>query len=107
MNKKNIIRFLFLTIVLFFLCIYIYQASGYYEYLNYKRTKINYEKIEEFEKDLKNGKNVSKKDYLEKEKTYSNTFYKLGIGTSNLIEKSFDKVMKYLFSEASDVVNKK
>lgn len=107
MNKKNIIRFSFLSIFFFFLCLYFYQASNYYEYINYKRTKINYEKIEEFEKDLKDGKNVSKKDYLVKEKSYSNKIYELGIETSNLIEKSFNKVMRYLFSEASEVVNKK
>lgn len=107
MNKKNIIRFSFLSIFFFFLCIYIYQASSYYEYLNYKRTKINYEKIKEFEEDLKKGKNVNKKDYIDEEKTYSNTIYKLGITTSNLIEKSFNKMMRYLFSEASDAVNGK
>ncbi len=107
MNKKNIIRFSFLAIFFFFLCLYLYQASNYYEYLNYKRTKINYEKINEFEKDIKEGKNIKEKDYIDEEKTYSNTIYKLGISTSNLIEKSFNKVMRYLFSEASDAVNGK
>ena len=107
MNKKNIIRFSFLAIFFFFLCLYLYQASNYYEYLNYKRTKINYEKINELEKDIKEGKNIKEKDYIDEEKTYSNTIYKLGISTSNLIEKSFNKVMRYLFSEASDAVNGK
>lgn len=107
MNKKNIIRFLFLTIFLFFLGLYIYQASNYYEYEIYKRTKINNTKIKEFEEDLKNGDDVRKNNYLEKDKTYSNAIYKIGMGTSNIIEKSFNKIMKYLFSEASDVVNDK
>ena len=56
---------------------------------------------------MKKGKNVNKKDYIDEEKTYSNTIYKLGITTSNLIEKSFNKMMRYLFSEASDAVNGK
>ena len=56
---------------------------------------------------MKNGRNVEEKDYIDEEKTYSNTIYKLGITTSNLIEKSFNKLMKYLFSEASDAVNGK
>ncbi len=107
MNKKNIVRFSFLSIFFFFLCLYLYQASNYYEYVNYKRTKINYTKIKEFEEDLNNGKNVSKKDYVDEEKTYSNTIYKVGMTTSNLIEKSFNKIMRYLFSEASDAVNGK
>ena len=107
MNKKNIIRFLFLSIFLFFLGLYFYQASNYYEYLNYKKTKINYEKINEFEKDLESGKDVTKTDYIDKDKTYSNTIYKIGLGTSNIIEKSFNKIMRYLFSEASNVVNEK
>lgn len=107
MNKKNIIRFSFLAIFFFFLCLYLYQASNYYEYLNYKRTRINYTKMKEFEEDLKNGKDVTEKDYIDKDKTYSNTIYKIGMGTSNIIEKSFNRIMKYLFSEASDVVNGK
>ena len=107
MNKKNIIRFSFLAIFFFFLCLYLYQASNYYEYVNYKRTKINYEKIKEFEEDLKKGKNIIKKDYIDEEKTYSNTIYKIGMTTSNIIEKSFNKIMRYLFSEASDAVNSK
>lgn len=107
MKKDNIIRFVFLSLFFFFLCIYLYQASGYYEYLNYKRTKINYTKIKEFEEDLKEGKNVSKKNYLVKTKGYSNKIYEIGMGTSNIIEKSFNKIMKYLFSEASDMVNSK
>lgn len=107
MNKKNIIRFSFLTVFLFFLGLYIYQSSNYYEYEIYKRTKINNTKIKEFEEDLKNGDNVRKNNYIEKEKNYSNAIYKIGMGTSNIIEKSFNKLMKYLFSEASDVVNDK
>ena len=83
MNKKNIIRFLFLSIFLFFLGLYFYQASNYYEYLNYKKTKINYEKINEFEKDLESGKDVTKTDYIDKDKTYSNTIYKIGLGPSS------------------------
>ena len=107
MNKKNVIRFSFLTIFLFFLGLYLYQASNYYEYLNYKRTKINYTKMKEFEEDLKNGVDITKKDYIDNDKTYSNTIYKLGMGTSNVIEKVFNKVMQYIFSETSDVVNSK
>ena len=63
--------------------------------------------MKEFEEDLKKGEDVTKKDYIDSDKTYSNTIYKIGIGTSNIIEKSFNKLMRYLFSEASDVVNSK
>lgn len=56
MNKKNLVRFFGVTLVILFLCIYIGQASGYYEYSNFKRTSLTNDAITKFEDDVKKGK---------------------------------------------------
>ena len=55
MNKKNLVRFFGVTLVILFLCIYIGQASGYYEYSNFKRTSLTNDAITKFEDDVKKG----------------------------------------------------
>ena len=59
MNKKNLVRFFGVTLVILFLCIYIGQASGYYEYSNFKRTSLTNDAITKFEDDVKKGKNIT------------------------------------------------
>jgi len=107
MNKKNIVRFSFITVFILFLCIYIGQATGYYEYNNYKKTTLTNEAINRFEEDVKNGKTIDAKDYMEQDKVYANSLNKVGIKTSNMIETAFNKVMGYIFKEVNNVVNSK
>ncbi len=107
MNKKNIVRFLFLTIFLLFLCLYIGQAQGYYEITSYQKKVLTEDAIERFEKDVKEGKLVEAKNYLEEEKVYSNSLNKMGMTASNTIEKIFNKTMSYIFKEVNKAVNSK
>jgi len=106
MKSKNIARFITLTLLILFLCVYIAQATGYYEFNTRNKTALTTEAIDRFESDIKKGKNVKAKEYLEEEKNYNNSFYKLGITTSNTIEKSFNKFMNYIFKEIGETVDK-
>ena len=72
MNKKNLVRFFGVTLVILFLCIYIGQASGYYEYSNFKRTSLTNDAITKFEDDVKKGKNIKATNYLKNDKQYDN-----------------------------------
>lgn len=107
MNKKNIVRFSFITVFILFLCIYIGQATGYYEYNNYKKTTLTNDAINRFEEDVKNGKTIDAKNYMEQDKSYENSLNKAAIKTSNVIEGAFDKMMEYIFKEVNNVVNDK
>ena len=107
MKTKNIVRFLILSLFLFFICVYVAQATGYYEFDNRRKTALTESAINRFEQDLKSGKNIEAKNYLEDEKQYTNSFYKLGLTASNTIEKSFNKLMNYIFKEMGEVVDKR
>ncbi len=71
-----------------FITLYISQATGYYDYEQYKKTELTKEKIEQFERDVADGKNVDIKNYLENVKVdYSNTASNTGLKISNTITK--------------------
>ena len=105
-NKK---RNPFLTIIfilfLIYISIYILSVSGYYESKMHLKTTYTQEKIQEFEQDVKEGKEIDIYKYIEDDnKDYSNIFTKTSdeIGTfitkimGNGIEESF-KIIKVLF----------
>ena len=107
MKANNILKFTFIILILFFIGLYISQVTGYYEYTESKKTTLTKDAINRFEKDVKEGKEISAKNYLEEEKEYNNKVSKLGITVSNLIEKSFNKTMSSLFKEIDRAVSGK
>ena len=70
MKSKNVVRIITLTLFLFFLCVYIAQATGYYEVDMYRKTALTNEAMSRFEKDVKDGKILKAKEYLEPDKQY-------------------------------------
>ena len=107
MKANNILKFTFSILILLFIGLYISQVTGYYEYTESKKTTLTKDAINRFEKDVKEGKEISAKNYLEEEKEYNNKVSKLGITVSNLIEKSFNKTMSSLFKEIDRAVSEK
>lgn len=107
MRANNILKFTFIILILLFIGLYISQVTGYYEYTESKKTTLTKDAINRFEKDVKEGKEISAKNYLEEEKEYNNKVSKLGITVSNLIEKSFNKTMSSLFKEIDRAVSEK
>lgn len=106
MKSKNVVRIITLTLFLFFLCVYIAQATGYYEVDMYRKTALTNEAMSRFEKDVKDGKILKAKEYLEPDKQYRNAFNRIGMKSSIMIEKAFNKIMKYLFKEMGDAIDK-
>ena len=107
MKANNILKFTFIILILLFIGLYISQVTGYYEYTESKKITLTKDAINRFEKDVKEGKEISAKNYLEEEKEYNNKVSKLGITVSNLIEKSFNKTMSSLFKEIDRAVSEK
>lgn len=71
-----------------FLTLYISQATGYYDYEQYKKVELTKDKISQFEQDVKSGKDIKVQDYLENVQTdYSNNASKTGLKISNTIKK--------------------
>lgn len=85
-----------LVLILFFSLYFSKYNMDYYE----NKSVLTEEAIERFEKDMKEGKKIVASNYLPKEKDYDNKISKMGVKSSEIIEKAFDKglkiVMKYL-----------
>ena len=94
---KRLIKLIGIILLIFFLAIYLssYNTS-YYENKNI----LTEDAIKRFEKDLKEGKKINVKNYIEKEKNYNNKVSTYTLKLSNLIDKCINKslrlVLKYL-----------
>ena len=82
------------------------QASGYNEYARNRENMLTEEQIKEYEEDIAAGKDVTIKDYLNKDKVnYENNISKLGLDLSYLIENIFNKGMNSFFDMLNDAVS--
>ncbi len=106
MTKTNIARLIILILVFLFFVLYFMQASGYNEYAKNKENMLTEEQIKEYEEDIAAGKDVTIKDYLNKDKVnYENNISKLGLDLSYLIENIFNKGMNSFFDMLNDAVS--
>lgn len=101
---KNLFIFFMIILVVLFLGLYISQMTGYYSYQESKKTQMTENAIKRFEQDLKDGKEINVKDYLE-EANYSNALSTFGMKTSRMIETLFDKTMNAIFNGISKTIS--
>ena len=93
----------FLALLFGFGALYISEISGYYEFQEHKQVALTNEKIKEFEQDIKEGKNINIKDYIdEKEVDLDNPFSNMGIFFSetigNCLKDGVDATFRFLNS---------
>ena len=100
---KIIKLFIILLIISFLALFFIYQ-NGYYENITRNKILLTNEKIEEFEQDIKEAKDISLENYLEKEKDYSTNISKATLNISNKLENILDKGIKFIFKKISKVI---
>lgn len=105
MKGKNVARIISLTLIITFIALYITQLTGYYEYTENKKTTLTDEAITRFEEDVRQGKTIEAKNYLQEENNYNNNASKLGMKLSNIIETGFDKIMNAIFKEVDKAIN--
>ena len=94
-----------IILILVYLGLYFSYKNGYYIDKNRETNILTEEKIKEYEEDLKNGVDVSKKDYIIVTDSYDNTYTRLSLKISKTIENSFDKIIKYLFKKIGNTIN--
>lgn len=88
--KKNPFFKILLVFFLIFMALYIALESGYYDIKMGRKATITEEKLQEFESDVKDGKEVDLKDYLTDDYVdYSSSVSRFG----SKIGSSFDKLM--------------
>lgn len=97
---------IFLALLFGFGALYVSEATGYYEFEQHKKVTLTNEKINEFENDLKSGKQINIKNYIdEKEQSYENGFSKTGIFVSTIIEDCIGSGLQKTFEFLNNVFN--
>ncbi len=106
MTKTNLARLIILILVFLFFVLYFMQASGYNEYTRNRENMLTEEQIKEYEEDIETGKDVTIKDYLNKDKVnYDNKVSDLGLNLSELIGDVFNKGMNVFFEMLNEAVS--
>ena len=106
MTKTNLARLIVLILVFLFFVLYFMQASGYNEYTRNRENMLTEEQIKEYEEDIEAGKDVTIKDYLNKDKVnYDNKVSELGLDLSELIGDIFNKGMNTFFEMLNEAVS--
>ena len=106
MTKTNLARLIVLILVFLFFVLYFMQASGYNEYTRNRENMLTEEQIKEYEEDIEAGKDVTIKDYLNKDKVnYDNKVSDLGLNLSELIGNVFNKGMNVFFEMLNEAVS--
>ncbi len=103
LNKlgKNLILILFLI----YTVLYVSQATGHYEYEQKRKVALTNEKIEQFEKDVKNGKKIKIEDYMDNSViNYQNKTSELGLNLSEKIGKYISVGVKSFFKQLNKLV---
>lgn len=106
MTKTNLARLIVLILVFLFFVLYFMQAAGYNEYTRNRENMLTEEQIKAYEEDIEAGKDVTIKDYLNKDKVnYENKVSELGLDLSRLIEDIFNKGMNAFFEMLNEAVS--
>ena len=102
---RGVFGFFLISLLITFLTLYLFEATGYYQYAAHKKVVYTSEQIKQFEKDLKEGKDVRMEDYLDgQNKDYGNKLSKFGyhISTSishhvkNFLQATFQMIYEWI-----------
>lgn len=104
--KKNKIAKLILFLVCFsFVVTYIIYETGYYEYKLQSRTVFTKEQMQQFEKDVNDGKDVTLEDYLiETEVDYTNKLTDATVKVSSKVNSYLKKSVELVFKGLNKLV---
>ena len=103
MNKKKIIKIIFFIFFIAFIISYVIEETGYYEYNLQNKTVMTNESINKFEKDLKEGKDVTIEDYLvNTQKDYTSTLTrgtnKVSTKVNSILKGGIEGILKIISS---------
>ena len=103
MKHKRIFKLITYSIIILFIFSYTIEESGYYEYSLNNKKNLTEKEIKQFERDIKEGKEIDIKDYLQDNTTdYSSNLTK---STSNLSIK-LNKYIKIILTDYFDIFKK-
>lgn len=106
MKKESIFKFILLCFIICFLVILFAGKTGYYEKKLRNNSILTEEQIKKFEEDIKEGKNVDISNYvINKNKDYTTKLTSDVYSVSLKLEKTIDKIVKFIFNEVGKNIN--
>ena len=106
-NKKTnkILKIFFFLCFISYLTFYTAGKAGYYEYNERRKMSFTKEQIEQFENDVKQGKNIDIKKYLKNtDKNYQNRISKTTLNISEEIAKYTKKGVNIIFTKLGNAI---
>ncbi len=91
--------------LILYIGLYFTYRNGYYERRNQDRRVLTDEMILEYENDLKNGVDVTKKDYIIAKPNYANVYTRTFLKISKKVERRFDQVIKAIMNYVSKAID--
>ena len=102
---KNGFKIFLVILIVTYIILFISYRSGYYIDKNKEKMILTEEKIKEYEEDLKNGVDVTNKDYIVIDDSYDNKYTRMSLMISKKIENGISSIIKSFFSKISDTIN--
>ena len=103
--KKKLPKLILSLVCFSFIVTYIIYETGYYEYKLQNRTVLTKEQMEQFEKDVNNGKDVTLNDYLvETEIDYTTKLTDATVKVSNKVNTYLKKGVELVFKQVNKLV---
>lgn len=102
---KKFGRIILIFICFSFIVTYIIYETGYYEYKLQNRTVLTKEQMEQFEKDVNDGKDVTLEDYfVETEVDYTNKLTDVTVNVSSKVNSYLKKGVELIFKQVNKLV---
>ena len=102
---KKLFKIGFFLLVIIFFGLYLSYKNGYYEKRNEEKKILTDTMIEEYENDLKNGVDVTKKEYVITKPNYTNIYTQTFLQVSKKIEDGVNSIIKFFFRKVGNYVN--
>jgi hypothetical protein len=96
----KLLKLSFVILLIAFIVAYAIEESGYYEYKLSNKKSLTEEQIEQFEQDVKDGKDIDIKEYLvdnsvDYTNTLSRTTYKFSDKLNKVLKKGIESIFKF------------
>ena len=104
LDLKKVSKVFLFLLILGFLALFFAYSNGYYERMQGEKVNLTNQMIEQFEKDIQAGLDVSLESYLQEEKDYSSKTSKTSLNISEKLENTVDSVIKFIFKKIGEMV---
>ena len=96
----KVLKLFFIILFIAFVVAYAIGESGYYEYKLSNKKTLTEEQIEQFEQDVKEGKDIDINEYLvdntvDYTNSLSRTTYKVSTKLNNVLKKGIETIFKF------------